>query len=748
MCAAIIGIIQRDHYDQPGVAFLTVLGVLTTSNWNSQYYSAAVDFRPTIIFYYIAWIFIGNWVLFNLFIAILIQGISEEKKNKFKKQEELVAEKVKNFFMGLSEEDLLKKIRSLFEEVDEDGSGMIDMNELETVLVEKCDVQLGPRDLIRLFKKYDDDDSGQINMQEFENMIRELLEISNITLQKLLLTTIKENFGGLNEVLLETRIVQFFQEADKDRSGFIDTKEMADLLANHDIEMMPSDLDNLLARTITGKQKGDQITQKEFGQMIRQLLSEAEGTAPALPLSSVLGPPQSSDPDNLQKQIQTVKALICKPSSDPTMAYPQSEPIQSGNPGESDNSGENGMPGEIDKPDECNKPDESDKQHSAHNPTDQACEGVCGELPGGGQLGVGASLERVDSAVPVADGQAVVDSKTVTAPVGNLARSGSRRILERSEDGIPRTQRALFCLGQRNPLRRACISFLEYPQAAPPNSKAFDNLIFVCIVVSSATLAFENPRISPESVTRQVLDGLNITLNFVFLLECCLKIVADSFHTYIRSGWNRLDFFIVVASTIDMILFWALSGQSASALRTFRTLRILRALRPLRLISRARNLRLLLTALWGSIFPILGTCAIAGVAFSMCSLLGMQLLRGKMKQCSDPTFVMKQDCLTNVNERGVPLKWESTPLNWDNLYRGIITMFILSSQDNWQVYMVCRSFLPIFISNLDARCFPIHTFSVLPVVFHGLELHLVMTWSICKSFKLCKGSHVVASPPD
>lgn len=90
---------------------------MTGSNCeSSQFYSAAVDFPKTIIFYYIAWVFIGNWVifistlcafnflkgiinyflgeqvLFNLFVAILIMGVSEEKTKAFKGQEEEVSD--------------------------------------------------------------------------------------------------------------------------------------------------------------------------------------------------------------------------------------------------------------------------------------------------------------------------------------------------------------------------------------------------------------------------------------------------------------------------------------------------------------------------------------------------------------------------------------------------------------------------------------------------------------------------------
>jgi hypothetical protein len=174
----------------------------------------------------------------------------------------------------------------------------------------------------------------------------------------------------------------------------------------------------------------------------------------------------------------------------------------------------------------------------------------------------------------------------------------------------------------------------------------------------------------------------------VFLFECGIKIVSDSFFVYLKSGWSRLDLFIIVTSTLDMAMTYFLSGQNVSILKTFRILRILRALRPLRLIARAKSLRVLISALWDSVVPILGTCLIALIAYAMCSLLGMQLLKGKMKVCSDSAIVHKSECLGTRDNNGAPRQWQSVDLNWDNLFNGIMAMFILSSQDNWQVYMV------------------------------------------------------------
>jgi hypothetical protein len=75
-------------------------------------------------------------------------------------------------------QDLSQKMFALFQEADEDGSGLIDIKEMEELLV-KCEVDMDTKDLATLFNKYDDDGSGEISFKEFFMMIKELLDTAN-----------------------------------------------------------------------------------------------------------------------------------------------------------------------------------------------------------------------------------------------------------------------------------------------------------------------------------------------------------------------------------------------------------------------------------------------------------------------------------------------------------------------------------------------------------------------------------------
>ena len=66
---------QNRHYQTFLEAFYTTYQILTLENWDSIFYEIW-PMNKFCIFYFVFWIFIGNYILFNLFISILIQSFS------------------------------------------------------------------------------------------------------------------------------------------------------------------------------------------------------------------------------------------------------------------------------------------------------------------------------------------------------------------------------------------------------------------------------------------------------------------------------------------------------------------------------------------------------------------------------------------------------------------------------------------------------------------------------------------------
>lgn len=109
-------------------------------------------------------------------------------------------------------------------------------------------------------------------------------------------------------------------------------------------------------------------------------------------------------------------------------------------------------------------------------------------------------------------------------------------------------------------------------------------MIILLIVVSTCTLAFEHPLEDPHSEKMKLLDQIDLGMTAIFCLEALLKIVTLGFlingsKSYLRDGWNVLDFLIVSFSVVSL---------SVDANLSFiKVLRVARILRPLRLIQRA-----------------------------------------------------------------------------------------------------------------------------------------------------------------
>jgi hypothetical protein len=133
---------------------------------------------------------------------------------------------------------------------------------------------------------------------------------------------------------------------------------------------------------------------------------------------------------------------------------------------------------------------------------------------------------------------------------------------------------SLGLFGPESKLRKFCQWLSCHPH--------FDTLTILLIVVSSTCLAIDLPRLDPDSATKASLDQLNLWLTGFFVLEMLLKIVAKGFlfapDAYLRSGWNVLDFVIVLISILGLL------ADLVPAFGQLKSLRILRVLRPLRLL--------------------------------------------------------------------------------------------------------------------------------------------------------------------
>ena len=139
----------------------------------------------------------------------------------------------------------------------------------------------------------------------------------------------------------------------------------------------------------------------------------------------------------------------------------------------------------------------------------------------------------------------------------------------------PLDGRSLYLFTNENMLRKTC--------SRVANSKIFEIAIISLIVISTLNLAFESPLDDPNGSKLKVLAMIDVGMTVIFTFEAMLKIIAFGFvlngkNSYMKSGWNVLDFIIVLSALISLVF--------NTDLEFFKALRILRVLRPLRLIKR------------------------------------------------------------------------------------------------------------------------------------------------------------------
>ena len=150
-------------------------------------------------------------------------------------------------------------------------------------------------------------------------------------------------------------------------------------------------------------------------------------------------------------------------------------------------------------------------------------------------------------------------------------------------------------------------------------STVWQGTILFLIVANTVTLAMEEPNISAD--IKSFLMWCDWIFLISFTVEAIVSIVAWGFITkevgYFRSGWNILDFVVVVIG-------WA-TIQSSNGLTALRALRVLR---PLRSINKVQGMKVIVEALISSL-PMLWNATLLLLFFLFCfSILGLQLWNG------------------------------------------------------------------------------------------------------------------------
>ncbi|XP_030674542.1 voltage-dependent L-type calcium channel subunit alpha-1S [Nomascus leucogenys] len=203
---------------------------------------------------------------------------------------------------------------------------------------------------------------------------------------------------------------------------------------------------------------------------------------------------------------------------------------------------------------------------------------------------------------------------------------------------LPRPPRALFCLTLENPLRKACISIVEW--------KPFETIILLTIFANCVALAVYLPMPEDDNNSLNLsLEKLEYFFLIVFSIEAAMKIIAYGFlfhqDAYLRSGWNVLDFtivflgvFTVILEQVNVIQSHTAPMSSKGAGLDVKALRAFRVLRPLRLVSGVPSLQVVLNSIFKAMLPLFHIALLVLFMVIIYAIIGLELFKGKMhKTC-------------------------------------------------------------------------------------------------------------------
>ena len=203
-----------------------------------------------------------------------------------------------------------------------------------------------------------------------------------------------------------------------------------------------------------------------------------------------------------------------------------------------------------------------------------------------------------------------------------------------------------------------------------------DNFIMIVIFLNMVFMALSFD--GSSSGFNLFLSIVNYVFTGIFILECIIKLLGYGIRPYFHSGWNRFDFFVVVASIVDLAVA-NVEGFDASFLKSFqiiRVLRVLRITRALRLIKSLKELEKLIQTLSWSLSALANVLFLMLIFFCIFAILGCYFY-------DSIRYKDYKDVFVYINEY----------YNLDNFYYSFLLVFRCATGENWNNIMMELAFI-------------------------------------------------------
>ena len=237
---------------------------------------------------------------------------------------------------------------------------------------------------------------------------------------------------------------------------------------------------------------------------------------------------------------------------------------------------------------------------------------------------------------------------------------------------------SLVWLSPTNVFRRGCHDVMW--------SSWFNTVILLCIFGSCVTLAIENYQ-DPTDPINDPLLYFDIIFTAIFGFEMLIKWVALGVaahpRSYFRSGWNWMDFIIVITSIVAIVMQYV-STQDIGALGALRVLRALRAIRAVRMVEHFGQLKKACRSIVQSLEKIGGIAIIGVVIFYCFAITGTALFKGQMNYCTNPAMDTEAACVSTNYTDSEPGEWKRHYLNYDNVGESMMTLVSMIQKEEWK----------------------------------------------------------------
>lgn len=221
----------------------------------------------------------------------------------------------------------------------------------------------------------------------------------------------------------------------------------------------------------------------------------------------------------------------------------------------------------------------------------------------------------------------------------------------------------------------------------------FEIIIQLVILTQTVLILFEDPLQDPALAKQKgsyvyYIGEVQDAITYIFIVEMAIKLVVYGLifngpNSYLKIGWNILDFVIVTISIISIIV---------PAIQEAKGIKIIRVLRILRILSREEGLRHCVLGILYS-FPGIIRAILVVIGYALLfNLLFISMLRGKFYSCTlpEPLFgsiqeeqvINKYDCLNLGGQ------WLNSDMSFDNMGEALLAFLAMLTKEGWVEFMI------------------------------------------------------------